>query len=405
MNFFSESKKSKNNLLIMSDYWPTKKNPISGIFVVQQVSALQKMGIKVCVVLNNVSGNRASPYLSIYELGLSSNDLSVVEINVMRFPEKFSSLKGVGYINTKVIGAFLSYNLSKISKRLGPFDSCIVHGMRYTGLSIKSWERHVKGNTVIVIHGVDPFLNKMRSKKWFINFIEEANSLSKLFIVVGNPLLNHLVSLGIGKNRVKVIANGTEIIEIEDISNNQRGLDEKRIIISVSNLIKIKGVDLNLLALSEISQRLPNLLWQYHIVGDGPERDVLIILADKLGISDRVKFFGRTSYQETMQKISYADIFSLPSWEEAFGIVYLEAMMRKRPVIGCFENGAADIITNHVDGVLVQPKDVKALTDELEILLLNLDLCNKLGEEGRKTAEKFSWQRNAMVILEAIGTD
>lgn len=405
MTFFFKSEEVIGNLLLISDYWPTKANPISGIFVVQQVSALQKLGIQVCVVLNNVSGNRASPYLSIYELGLSSNGLSVVEINVMRFPEKFSSLKGVGYINTKMIGAFLGYNLSKIAKRLGPFDSCVVHGIRYTGLSIKSWERHVKGNTVIVTHGEDPFLNKMRSKQWLVNFIEEANSLSKLFIVVGNPLLNHLVSLGIGKNRIKVIANGTEIIEIEDILNNQRSLAEKRIVISVSNLIKIKGIDLNLIALSNISQRLPNLVWEYHIIGDGPELINLVNLSKTLGIAEHVHFYGRISYDKTMQKVSDADIFSLPSWGEAFGIVYLEAMMRMRPVIGCFENGAADIIIDGVNGLLVPPKNTTELADKLEALLLSPDLCQKLGQEGRKTAEKFSWQRNALKVLEAIGID
>lgn len=405
MTSFFKSEEVIGNLLLISDYWPTKANPISGIFVVQQVSALQKLGIQVCVVLNNVSGNRASPYLSIYELGLSSNGLSVVEINVIRFPEKFSSLKGVGYINTKMIGAFLDYNLSKIAKRLGPFDSCVVHGIRYTGLSIKSWERHVKGNTVIVIHGVDPFLNKMRSKQWLVNFIEEANSLSKLFIVVGNPLLNHLVSLGIGKNRIKVIANGTEIIEIEDILNNQRGLTEKRIVISVSNLIKIKGIDLNLIALSNISQRLPNLVWEYHIIGDGPELINLVNLSETLGIAEHVHFYGRISYDKTMQKVSDADIFSLPSWGEAFGIVYLEAMMRTRPVIGCFENGAADIIIDGVNGLLVPPKNTNELADKLEALLLSPDLCQKLGQEGRKTAEKFSWKRNALEILEAIVVD
>ena len=118
-----------------------------------------------------------------------------------------------------------------------------------------------------------------------------------------------------------------------------------------------------------------------------------------LGLSRRVTFLGRLSYEETMQEIAQADIFSMPSWAEAFGIVYLEAMARGRPAIGCVNNGAADIITDNEDGLLIGPRDVGALEAAIAHLLESPELCRRLGIAGRRTAERFSSDENARRML------
>lgn len=393
------------NILILSSYWPTSSNPISGVFVVQQISSLIDLGNNITLILENVIGRPKSAYLNAIELGLPSDSIHIIEVNVIRFPEKLSSISGVGLINTRVIGAFINKTIKKRVLNSEAFEGCIVHGLRYMGLSVSFWRGNIKGEVVIVTHGVDPFFNKLSNIKWASKVLIDSVNAYNFLILVGTPLLSHISSLKVPKKKVRIIPNGTEIIDQAFVSDKQRGCFDKRIVLSVSNLIELKGIDLNLLALAEIAQRLPHLLWEYHIVGDGPERERLIELANRLGISNKVRFFGRISYDETMRKINDADIFSLPSWGEAFGIVYLEAMMRMRPVIGCYENGAADIIIDGVNGLLIPPKNITTLAEKLEILLLSPDLCQKLGQEGRKTAEKFSWQRNAMEILKAIGID
>jgi len=103
-----------------------------------------------------------------------------------------------------------------------------------------------------------------------------------------------------------------------------------------------------------------------------------------------------------MQAIADADIFALPSWGEAFGIVYLEAMARMRPVIGCLDNGAADIISDGVDGLLIPPHDEVALAQALGCLLSDPEQCRTMGTAGRQTAEQFTWHVNAAKMLELL---
>lgn len=371
--------------------------------MVQQIFALAKLGVNVTLVLGNTMGRPTSPYLTVDDLGLPSNYVQLIEFDIIRFPEKLSSIPGVAALNTKSIGLCLNHCIAKTVSDFGPFEGCIVHGLRYMGLAINSWQKHIQGDIAIVIHGVDPFFDKLSNSEWASKILVREADKYKAIVLVGTPLVPHALSLAVSKKKVRIIPNGTEIIDQASVSDKQRSCFDKRIILSVSNLIELKGINLNLLALAEIKQRLPDCAWEYHIVGDGPELERLIKLANTLGIGDNIHFFGRISYKETMQKMADADIFSLPSWGEAFGIVYLEAMMRMRPVIGCFENGAADIIVNGVNGLLVPPQNIIALAESLEVLLLSPDLCQKLGQEGRKTAENFSCKYNALEMLKVLG--
>ncbi|MEM7585728.1 MAG: glycosyltransferase [Acidobacteriota bacterium] len=180
-------------------------------------------------------------------------------------------------------------------------------------------------------------------------------------------------------------------------------------VISVSNLWPTKGVACNLLALA----RLDAAIWQsYTIVGEGPERQSLERLARDLGIAERVVFTGRLSNHEALQHIARADIFALPSWQEAFGVVYLEAMACGKPVIGCRGQGAQDIFDHERQGLLVEPPSaedkepldqepldqeplVASLTDALERLLTDSSAAREMGEAGRERARELTWDTNA----------
>src|SRR5581483_3398987 len=80
------------------------------------------------------------------------------------------------------------------------------------------------------------------------------------------------------------------------------------------------------------------------IVGNGPERENLIRLASKLGISAKVLFLPRQSKSEMAESIRRCSIFALPSKYEGLGCVYLEAMACARPVIGCHGQGIDEVI-------------------------------------------------------------
>lgn len=78
---------------------------------------------------------------------------------------------------------------------------------------------------------------------------------------------------------------------------------------------------------------------RYVIVGDGPERESLERLARALRIADSILFTGYKPHSEVWSYFADCDIFVFPSWNEAFGIVYIEALGLGKPVFGCAGEG------------------------------------------------------------------
>jgi len=393
----------KMRLLIATGFWPSKENSISGIFVAQQVAAFVRLGYQVTILSGNTIGRPASPRLTPSELGLPEERVAMVSYPLLRLPEHLSGLPGGITLNTATTGISMCRLIRKLVRSHGPFDAAIIHALRYAGFALPTWRHLIQGKVLTVCHGVDPFLEQPGNIKRSIPLLQKMVGQCEKLVLVGQALRTHVHSLGLSQECLAVIPNGTDLPDRTEVSEGQRALDIARRIVSVSNLVALKGIDLNLRALARISATHPQLKWEYVIVGEGPLRYELETLSAELGLTERVRFLGRISYAGTMQAIAAADIFSLPSWGEAFGIVYLEAMARMRPVIGCLENGAADIISDGVDGLLIPPQDEVALAQALESLLSDPERCSRIGVAGRQTAEGFSWQENAQRMLRLLG--
>ena len=110
---------------------------------------------------------------------------------------------------------------------------------------------------------------------------------------------------------------------------------------------------------------------------------------------------GRLSHKEVMKYIAEADIFSLPSWNEAFGVVYIEAMAHGKPVIGCQGEGIEDFVEHGKTGLLVKPKDVDSLAKAMDYLLSNPDEARPMGKRARKLVlENYTWKKNVERTIE-----
>ncbi len=118
------------------------------------------------------------------------------------------------------------------------------------------------------------------------------------------------------------------------------------------------------------------------IVGDGPLRLEYELLTRQKGVADRVQFLGSVEDAVLSEIYRRASIFVLPSTKEGFGIVYLEAMSRGKPVIGTTEGGQTDIISEAVDGYLIDPADAAMLANRLSMLSDSTGLRDRLGEAG-----------------------
>jgi glycosyltransferase involved in cell wall biosynthesis len=116
------------------------------------------------------------------------------------------------------------------------------------------------------------------------------------------------------------------------------------------------------------------------IVGEGPDGTMLRSLARQLGVSEHVCFAG---YQgNTRPFYEVMDIFVLASAHEAFGLVLVEAMFARLPVVATRVGGIPTVIKAGETGFLVKPKDPEELADRLLVLLNDASLRQSMGEAG-----------------------
>lgn len=158
-----------------------------------------------------------------------------------------------------------------------------------------------------------------------------------------------------------------------------------------------KGVDWVLNALASPSLR--GLDWHYRVVGEGSDRSRLERLAKELGIDERVDFLGAVSTSDLHFCFQHCDVFLMPSTQEGFGIVFLEAAAYGKPVIGARSGGVPEVVADGETGILVHPGDDKGLTEAIGRLLARPDERHRMGSAGRSTVDEHFRPANFVAQL------
>ncbi len=150
-------------------------------------------------------------------------------------------------------------------------------------------------------------------------------------------------------------------------------------------LIREKGAEVLVRAFSNVLKELPDA--RLLLAGEGPERTRLKKLISALKLSQSISWLGYLPPPELEQKFSTAWVQAVPSlWEEPFGIVATESMMRGTAVVASNSGGLAEIVRDHQTGLLVPPGDEVALAQALVLLLGNRTLAEQMGRTGREVA-------------------
>lgn len=170
-------------------------------------------------------------------------------------------------------------------------------------------------------------------------------------------------------------------------------------ILYVGRLTEIKGVDLLLRALAKVKANDYIL----YIVGDGTEEDNLKKLAMQSGIADKVVFQGFHEGDSLIAFYRECDIFVLPSRNEAFGLVILEAMCSSMPVVcSSYAQGAYDLIEEGVNGFCVDPYQADDFAKTMEALLEDVHMVEDMGKKSYEKSKNYSIEKSASVFMEAI---
>lgn len=175
-------------------------------------------------------------------------------------------------------------------------------------------------------------------------------------------------------------------------------------VLFVGRLEKRKGIDLFLAAAARLCAESGQV--EFVVVGDdtlqtgrGTTYKEEFLAACGAEVAARVQFLGKVEDDELYQQYANTDIFCAPSRYESFGIVFLEAMMFAKPVVGCAIGGMPSIIEDGVNGFLARPDDVDSLADALRRLIHNGPLRQEMGVRARALfLERFTARRMAREI-------
>ncbi len=171
----------------------------------------------------------------------------------------------------------------------------------------------------------------------------------------------------------------------------------RRVLLSVSRLVRHKGHMQVLDAMPEIVRRFPDVL--YVIAGGGPEETAIRESTARLGLGDHVRLLGRVPDEELPEWYALSDVFVLPTRDthetesgeravEGFCIVLVEANAAGRPVVAGRSGGTVEAVQDGVTGLLVDGSRVDEVRDAVIRLLADPALADRLGRQGRERVER-----------------
>jgi glycosyltransferase involved in cell wall biosynthesis len=221
-------------------------------------------------------------------------------------------------------------------------------------------------------------------------------------IVVPTP--RHIdISRFVSKYREKcrIVPFGIPVARFELDESGRKKVDQLRddlpTVLCVGRLVSYKGLEFLIRALENVKARL-------RIIGIGPLETSLKDLAHKQGVADRVEFLGEVSNQDLVAHYHACDVFVLPSITNAemFGVVQLEAMACRKPVVSTdLPTGVSWVNQHGKTGYIVPPANIDELAKSIRYLIANRRLREEMGEAGRMRVEQhFTATKMAAAMLE-----
>jgi glycosyltransferase involved in cell wall biosynthesis len=176
-----------------------------------------------------------------------------------------------------------------------------------------------------------------------------------------------------------------------------RAPNDPALLLFSGRLIQRKGVDYLIRALPRVLERRPVKLL---VTGEGDRRREWEELAAELGLGDKVEFLGFVTNARLAELYESCDAYVHPAIfddnkdTEGLGVVLVEALANRCPVVASRVGGIVDVIVDEETGLLVPEKDERALADAIVRLLDDPELARRLGDAGREFALKhFDWER------------
>lgn len=234
---------------------------------------------------------------------------------------------------------------------------------------------------------------------WERNAYQRARSVVAISHLIKEQLIQ---DVGVEPEKITVIENGmgTTAGPTEagrSAARGKMGVDDGQFVVLFAGDLKTprKNFDILLAALQHLPAEIVVVAAGAHEDGPYPQ------LAKQLGVEDRVRFLGMRT--DLLNLYSGADIFSLLSHYEPFGLVVTEALSAGVPVVTASTVGASDVVRRHECGIVLEdPTDVAAVAAALRLLFDNPEMRQKMGNNGNKVGEELAWPKVAKRYIDLL---
>lgn len=308
-------------------------------------------------------------------------------------------------------GAFVD-RIFQIEDDTGPLD--VVHGHDWLTTKAAVWARQGRGKRVVMtIHSTEygrcgnyfheGGSRRVRDYEW------EAQYNADAVVAVSNVLKDEIVRIySTPREKIHTIYNGVEVHRFDGWID--QGLVKTRcgigpldpMVLFVGRMAYQKGPDLLIQAIPEVLRAHPRA--RFVLVGDGDMRWHLEEQVRDRGLGGSIRFLGQRRGEELADIYRAADLVAVPSRNEPFGIVILEAWSAGKPVVVTHNGGPEEFVWDGVTGVK-SPANPADISVSIGSLLDRPDYARWIGHNGRVAVETaFSWERIAERIRDVYRT-
>lgn len=374
---------SSLHVLTITPFYPTEDDDANGCFVAEPLSALAAQG-----VVNSVLA--VQPF---YRKRPRRNS-SATPAEFFRYfsmPGETGLASAGAFLFASILGHVRKLHLGR------KIDVIHAHGPLPCGHAAMLLSRELEVPYVVTVHGLDAYSTRQvrgLAGEWSRRVTAHVFRAADRVICISEHVRDNVLT-GCPNVRTSVAYNGTNT---ELFSPRAEHAQSPSSILTVGNLIPIKGHAVLLRAMAAVARTHPNL--RLDLVGEGSEHAALVALGQDLGIMERVCFLGRVSRREVARLLRGCTLFALPSRYEGLGCAYLEAMSTGKVAIGGLGQGIAEVIRHGSNGWLVEPENVEQLSAALVSLLGNSILREYIGRQARQTIlNGFTLEQQARELL------
>lgn len=221
------------------------------------------------------------------------------------------------------------------------------------------------------------------------NGLEKADRIIAVSQFTKNKIIKHYK---INPDKIEVVHNGVSYRRNEVSASDISALKKagKRIVLFVGRITIQKGPDYFIKAARKVASVMDEAV--FVMVGAGDMEQQMIEEAARLGLSDKVFFTGFVSGDEKNSLYKSADIYVMPSVSEPFGIVALESLINRTPILISKQSGVAETIKH---ALKVDFWDTEEMANKIIAVLKYKSLRNTLAKKGTKEAKNITWEAAA----------